>query len=161
MIMKQLLIAAACVLAVASLFAQPTTGVIIRAARVIDGRGGSVDNASVAIKDGKIASVGAATGAVTYDLSNLTLLPGFIDTHVHIGWHFDAKGRYHAGPEPPEQALRYGAENALVTLQAGFTTVQSVGAASDKPLRDAIASGALPGPRLQIGRASCRERVQV
>jgi imidazolonepropionase-like amidohydrolase len=85
---------------------------------------------------------------VTYDLSNLTLLPGFIDTHVHIGWHFDAKGRYHAGPEPADQAALYGAENAFITLMAGFTTVQSVGAASDKPLRDAIARGVLPGPRI-------------
>ena len=86
----------------------------------------------------------------TYDLGNLTLLPGFIDTHVHIGWHFDDKGRYHAGPEPPEQAALYGAENAYVTLMAGFTTVQSVGALSDKPLRDAIDRGVLPGPRILI-----------
>ena len=67
---------------------------------------------------------------------------------MHIGWHFDANGRYHAGPEPADQAALYGAENAYVTLMAGFTTVQSVGAASDKPLRDAIARGVLPGPRL-------------
>ena len=68
--------------------------------------------------------------------------------HVHIGWHFDDDGRYHAGPEPAEQAALYGAENAYVTLMAGFTTVQSVGAASDKPLRDAINRGVLPGPRI-------------
>jgi imidazolonepropionase-like amidohydrolase len=92
--------------------------------------------------------VGPAAGAVTHDLGALTLMPGFIDTHVHIGWHFDAKGRYHSGPEPPEQAALYGAENAWVTLMAGVTTVQSVGAASDKPLRDAIARGVLPGPRI-------------
>ena len=65
---------------------------------------------------------------------------------MHIGWHFDDKGRYHSGPEPAEQAALYGAENAYVTLMAGFTTVQSVGAASDKPLRDAINRGVLPGP---------------
>src|SRR5687768_1717794 len=106
-------------LGIAPLMAQTSPGVTIRAARVLDGRGGAVDNATVAIKDGKIASVGAAAGAVTYDLSNLTLLPGFIDTHVHIGWHFDAKGRYHSGPEPPDQAALFGAENAFVTLLAG------------------------------------------
>ena len=139
-----------CVLvaAVAPLLAQTSPAVTIRAGRIIDGRGGSANGVVVAIKDGKIASVGNTAGAVTYDLSNLTLLPGFIDTHVHIGWHFDAKGRYHAGPEPAEQAALYGAENAFVTLLAGFTTVQSVGAASDKPLRDAIARGVLPGPRI-------------
>jgi imidazolonepropionase-like amidohydrolase len=75
-------------------------------------------------------------------------LPGFIDTHVHIGWHFDDKGRYHSGPEPADQAALYGAENAYVTLINGFTTVQSVGSASDKPLRDAINRGVLPGPRI-------------
>jgi imidazolonepropionase-like amidohydrolase len=148
MMMKRFVLAATCLLSIAPLFAQTSPGVTIRAGRVIDGRGGSTNGVVVAIKDGKIAGVGTAAGAVTYDLSNLTLLPGFIDTHVHIGWHFDAKGRYHAGPEPAEQAALYGAENAFITLLAGFTTVQSVGAASDKPLRDAIARGVLPGPRI-------------
>ncbi len=124
------------------------TDTIVRAARLIDGRGNQMDRGAVGILNGKIVSVGTASGAVSYDLVGLTLLPGFIDTHVHIGWHFDDKGRYHAGPEPPEQALKYGAENALATLQAGFTTVQSVGAASDKALRDAINRGELPGPRI-------------
>ena len=144
----RLFLAASCLVSIAPLFAQPSPAVTIRAARVIDGRGGSSNGVVVAIKDGKIAAVGTAASAVTYDLSNLTLLPGFIDTHVHIGWHFDAKGRYHAGPEPADQAALYGAENAFITLMAGFTTVQSVGAASDKPLRDAIARGVLPGPRI-------------
>jgi imidazolonepropionase-like amidohydrolase len=141
-------IAVACLVGTAQLLAQPASSVTIRAGRVIDGRGNAVNGVTVTVRDGKIAGVNTTSGAVTYDLSNLTLLPGFIDTHVHIGWHFDANGRYHAGPEPPEQAALYGAENAWVTLQAGFTTVQSVGAASDKPLRDAIARGVLPGPRI-------------
>ena len=131
--------------------AQPppqTKGVVIRAARLIDGRGNVMTNGAVMVTDGKIVSVGMPGTMVTHDLGGLTLMPGFIDTHVHIGWHFDAKGRYHAGPEPAEQAALYGAENAWVTLMAGFTTVQSVGAASDKPLRDAINRGVLPGPRI-------------
>ena len=148
MMMKRFLVAATCFVAIAPLLAQTSPAVTIRAARVIDGRGGVANGVTVAIKDGKIAAVDNSGGAVTYDLSNLTLLPGFIDTHVHIGWHFDAKGRYHSGPEPTDQAALYGAENAFITLQAGFTTVQSVGAASDKPLRDAIARGVLPGPRI-------------
>ena len=133
----------------AALAAQQTGGATtIRAARVIDGRGGITQNTTVSVVNGKISSVGQVNTAPTIDLGNLTLLPGFIDTHVHIGWHFDEKGRYHAGPEPAEQAALYGAENAYVTLMAGFTTVQSVGAASDKPLRDAINRGVLPGPRI-------------
>jgi imidazolonepropionase-like amidohydrolase len=132
----------------ASIMAQTDPGMTIRARQVIDGRGGVTNNATLSIKNGKIVSVGSSSAAPTIDLGNLTLLPGFIDTHVHIGWHFDDKGRYHSGPEPAEQAALYGAENAYVTLMAGFTTVQSVGAMSDKPLRDAINRGVLPGPRI-------------
>jgi imidazolonepropionase-like amidohydrolase len=124
------------------------TETTVRARQVLDGRGGTLTNATVTIRNGKIARVEMRSGTPTIDLGDLTLMPGIIDTHVHIGWHFDAKGRYHSGPEPPEQAALYGAENAWVTLMAGVTTVQSVGAASDKPLRDAIARGVLPGPRI-------------
>ena len=127
---------------------QPSAPLTIRAAQLLDGKGGSQANAVVRVAGSKIDRVGPSTGAATIDLGSLTLLPGFIDTHVHIGWHFDETGKYHSGPEPPEQAALYGAENAYVTLIAGFTTVQSVGAASDKPLRDAIARGVLPGPRI-------------
>jgi len=127
---------------------QSGSATTIRVRQVIDGRGGVTNNATVTIRDGKIVSVGQAGGTPTIDLGNLTLMPGFIDVHVHIGWHFDDKGRYQSGPEPPEQAALYGAENAYVTLMNGFTTVQSVGAASDKFLRDAINRGVLPGPRI-------------
>lgn len=131
--------------------------ITIRAARVVDGKGGVQQNAVVTVRGSKIERVAAAAGgAVTHDLATLTLMPGFIDTHVHIGWHFGRDGKYVAGKEPPEEAALYGAENAYVTLMAGFTTVQSVGAASDKPLRDAIARGVLPGPRIltSLGQVS-------
>jgi imidazolonepropionase-like amidohydrolase len=145
--MKQLIAIAA--LSMATLSAQQSgVATTIRARQLIDGRDGVIRNATVSVVNGKIASVGQASGAPTIDLGALTLLPGFIDTHVHIGWHFDDKGRYHSGPEPAEQAALYGAENAYVTLMAGFTTVQSLGAASDKPVRDAINRGVLPGPRI-------------
>jgi imidazolonepropionase-like amidohydrolase len=148
--MKRILFVAFLAVAItAGLVAQQADpGTTIRARQVIDGRGGVTNNATVTVVNGKITSVGQASGTPTIDLGNLTLLPGFIDTHVHIGWHFDDKGRYHSGPEPAEQAALYGAENAYVTLMAGFTTVQSVGAMSDKPLRDAINRGVLPGPRI-------------
>jgi len=145
--MRIALLAALILFATADLRSQ-NPGTIIRAGRLLDGRGGIATNVDIAIKDGKIVSVGAPSGQATENLSTLTVMPGFVDTHVHIGWHFDANGRYHAGPEPPDQAALYGAENAWVTLMAGVTTVQSVGAASDKPLRDAINRGVLPGPRI-------------
>jgi imidazolonepropionase-like amidohydrolase len=133
-------------LGLAGLEQQPSLS--IRAGQVLDGTGRTIANGVVVVRDGKIGSVGTSQDPVTIDLGNLTLLPGFIDTHVHIGWHFDDKGRYHSGPEPAEQAALYSAENAYVTLMAGFTTVQSVGSASDKAVRDAINRGVLPGPRI-------------
>jgi imidazolonepropionase-like amidohydrolase len=136
--------------------AAQSPAVTIRAERVIDGTGGVTDNAMVTVQDGKIVRVGPAQARPTIDLGSATLLPGFIDTHVHIDWHFDAQGRYHSGPEPAEQNALYAAENAYVTLMAGFTTVQSVGSPRDKALRDAIARGVLPGPRLlsSLGQVS-------
>jgi imidazolonepropionase-like amidohydrolase len=122
--------------------------ITLRAPLLLDGRGGQRPDVMVTVSGGTITAVAGGGAPATYDLTGLTLLPGFIDTHVHIGWHFGPDGRFVSGQEPPEQAALYGAENAYVTLMAGFTTVQSVGAASDKPLRDALARGVLPGPRL-------------
>src|ERR1051326_7726971 len=114
------------------LLAEPATlragaPVTIRAAQVISGRGGVQRNVVVTVRGSKIERVAAAAGKVSYDLGSMTLLPGFIDTHVHIGWHFDTNDRWVDSGEAPDQAALYGAENAYVTLMAGFTTIQSVG----------------------------------
>jgi imidazolonepropionase-like amidohydrolase len=125
---------------------QPIT---IRAGTLIDGKGGLARNAVIAVNAAQIAGLAAdGQGRATYDFSALTVLPGLIDTHVHIGAHFGKDGRVSTpGESPAEQAL-YAAGNAYALLMAGFTTVQSVGAPGDVPLRDAIAAGRLPGPRL-------------
>jgi len=121
----------------------------IRAGTVIDGKGGVQRNAVIAIEGSRIAKLGAADALpATYDFSHLTVLPGLIDTHVHIGSHFGKDGRAsNAGETPAEQAL-FDAETAYTVLMAGFTTVQSIGALTDVALREAIARGQLPGPRL-------------
>ena len=128
--------------------------IVLRADRVLDGRGGSMSGREVVVRDGRIEAVaeaGSTTGAAVYDLSGATLLPGLIDTHVHLGWHFDREtGRLHTAEStdgPEEQAL-YAAENAWKMLRSGVTTIQSVGGAEDVPVRDAIAGGTLPGPRV-------------
>src|SRR5262249_9463353 len=97
------------------------------------------------------------SGPVIYDLGDRTLLPGLIDVHVHIGYHF-RNGRADTRGETPAESAYYAAENAWTTLINGFTTVQSVGAASDKDLRDAIARGVLPGPRILTSLAPMDER---
>ncbi len=63
-------------------------------------------------------------------------------------YHFGDDGRNGGRGEPPAQAMLRGVDNAIVTLNAGFTTIQSPGQAVDKELRDAIARGIIPGPRI-------------
>ncbi|HEX9160102.1 MAG TPA: amidohydrolase family protein [Thermoanaerobaculia bacterium] len=126
-----------------------TSEIVIRAAGVIDGRGGLLRNAAVVVDGDKIVRVDKTPAHVDYDLGDRTLMPGFIDTHVHIGWHFDANGRSSEGENETADVLAlFAAENAYKTLMGGVTTVQSLGAPIDKTLRDAIARGTLPGPRI-------------
>jgi imidazolonepropionase-like amidohydrolase len=145
-------------LLLALLFATTATAqpIVIRAARVIDGRGHVIEDAAVVVDGAKIVRIvphASALKDVTIDLGDRTIMPGGVDTHVHIGWHFDAKdGRSHDDEtdrnETPQESVLYAAENAVRTIEGGITTVQSLGAPVDKPLRDAIARGTLPGPRI-------------
>ncbi len=112
---------------------------------------------AVLIQDGRITAVAAAAelappaDARIVDLSGLTVLPGLSDAHVHLTGNHDQHGFRGLAPSIPRQTLT-GARNARITLEAGFTTVRNVGAAgfSDVALRDAIAEGDIPGPRLIV-----------
>ena len=160
--MKTALTAIGLVLAAATAQAQDGS-VTIRAGRLLDGLGNVRENVTLRVEGSRIAAVdeapaaGEAAGAVSYDLSGLTLMPGLIDTHVHLTAHFDADGRnHHDADETPAQTILYAAENAWATLMAGFTTVQSLGSPADGDLRDAIARGVLPGPRVLTSLGAVR-----
>jgi imidazolonepropionase-like amidohydrolase len=133
--------------------------IILKAAAVFDGKGQVLRNTIIVVEGGKILRVGgdAPAGAVTYDLTSLTVTPGWIDTHAHIFWHFD-NGRLAGKDEPPIRAMLHAADNAILTLNAGFTTIQSPGSAEDKDLRDAIARGIIPGPRMLTSLEPLDER---
>lgn len=124
--------------------------VTIRAGLLIDGTGETRRNARIFIESGKITRIDGLRGAVTHDLSNLTVMPGWVDTHVHLTSHFDLDGRLHRTEtkETQGQAMLYAVANAYRTLMAGFTTVQSLGSPLDLDLRDWIERGELPGPRV-------------
>jgi imidazolonepropionase-like amidohydrolase len=134
--------------------------IVLQTGTVLDGKGGTLHNQRIVIEGSKIASIGAGggQGGAAYDLRGLTLMPGWIDTHVHLTWHFDANHKYFTGREAPESLAMYTAENAWNTLMGGFTTVQSVGAAMDGVVRDRINNGSLPGPRILTSIRQINER---
>src|SRR5688572_5548728 len=132
---------------------QSPSSFTIRAARVFDGGTGQlVRNAVVEVTDGKIISVGPRAGSVTHDLGDVTLMPGMIDVHTHIDWHFGPDGLYGNRPgsvaETPEQRSAAIAANMRATLLAGFTTIQNLGNRSDAALRAGVADGTMVGPRI-------------
>ncbi len=118
----------------------------LRVGTLLDGRGGVQHDVTVIIRGSQIERIvpGAQTG--TYDLRQLTLLPGLIDTHNHLAWHFGPDGRFQAREGPPAEELGYAMENAYVTLMGGVTTVQELGNPIDKDLREALNRDILPGP---------------
>ena len=136
-----------CLLALPILCSAQT--ITIKTSLLIEGRGGVISDAMVTVEGSQIVKVETkSTAKPTYDLTGMTLMPGWIDTHVHPAWHFDRNGKLHQGREAPETKMTHLAGNALATLMAGFTTVQSLGDPLDGALRDSINDGVLPGPRI-------------
>lgn len=129
--------------------AQPQPNRIVIAASVLlDGKGQVLKNVRIVIEGSKIVRLDRNAGPIDYDLRGLTVLPGWIDAHVHITWSFDQNGKNAGGGGTTPYATLQSASNAWSTLMAGFTTVQSVGDLADIQLRDAIQKGELPGPRI-------------
>jgi imidazolonepropionase-like amidohydrolase len=155
-------------LAAAAAVPAPAETVVLRAARMFDGRGDAlVRDAVVVVTDGRIAAAGARlpapAGARVMDLGDATLLPGFIDAHTHLtgesseNWYRDAVARLRQSA--PEKAIR-ATEYARRTVLAGFTTVRDLGSSDfvDVALRNAIESGVAAGPRMLVAGNSLGAR---
>ncbi|MBZ5553582.1 MAG: amidohydrolase family protein [Acidobacteriia bacterium] len=138
----------------------PEKAVAIRCGHLLDVKSGAMlDHQTVLIEGERIAQVGKTqeiripAGVRVIDLGEATLLPGLIDTHVHLFLH----------PGPQDlQTLRetvakrtiMAVRNAEADLMAGFTSERDLGTegaeAADVDLRNAIENGEIPGPRLQV-----------
>jgi imidazolonepropionase-like amidohydrolase len=139
---------------------QPPRPIVLKAARLFDAISGKlIEPGIVVVAGSKIQTVGSdavvPAGAEVIDVGDATLVPGFIDAHVHLGfvasddWYkdfFDWNMRF-----PAEQAL-YGANYAKATLEAGVTTVRDVGSWNyvAVSLRNAIRAGMISGPRMLV-----------
>ena len=131
--------------------ARTEASIAVRAARMVDVRTGTmIEDAVVLVEGQRIAAAGPAAstavpvGARSIDLGDLTLLPGFIDAHVHLAWA--PAGSAASGNDLP------GAADACRTLAAGFTTVRNLGSTggTDRTLQAAIEAGRVAGPRMLI-----------
>ena len=156
-----LAVAAACLLLVHVERLESQEALLLRPDRVLDGTGVVFEGASVLVRSdrierviapgrGGVSSDAPPGDAVVVDLRGATLLPGLIDTHVHLDWYFDDHDRLRteASGDGVEEQVLHALENAWRMLQAGVTTVQSLGSPLDRAVRDALARGVLPGPRV-------------
>jgi imidazolonepropionase-like amidohydrolase len=136
----------------------PAPAMVLKAAHLFDGRDGRLQSPGLlVVSNGRIVGVGAAAqvpaGARVVDLGDATLLPGFIDAHVHLtGDHVDdwAQGFYEGMMRPAVEQSFHAERNAKLTLEAGFTSVRNVGSSDfiDIALRNAIDQGLVDGPRV-------------
>ncbi|HMD71092.1 MAG TPA: amidohydrolase family protein [Bryobacteraceae bacterium] len=136
--------------------------VVLRTTNLIDGKGHVLKNKDIVVGGSRISAVrDGAKGAVAYDLSGLTVMPGWIDTHAHLGWFFNKEDRLDQGGRgshvTPQETALYTEANAYATLMGGFTTEQCLGSAVEGPVRDMINAGAIPGPRILTSLRSISE----
>src|SRR6266478_4647099 len=132
--------------------------IVIQTSTILDGKGGVLRNQQIVIEGSRIVSVGPRNAKPTYDLRGLIVMPGWIDTHIHLNWHMDASHKSVSNGGKPEDMALYTAADAWMTLQGGFTTVQSVGAAIDGLVRDRVNQGVIPGPRILTSLRQINDR---
>ena len=134
----------------------PTQSVAIRAGRLFDARAGRiVASQIILIRGDRIVDVGATvaipTGARVIDLASATVMPGMIDAHVHVN----------TGGDTPAERAFIALTNAQIDLEAGFTTIadmDSRGGFNTVDLRNAIDTGLVLGPRMQVVGQSLNQR---
>lgn len=162
-LLRRVVATAACLLPAVPHHPLAAQDIAITAQRLFDGSGQWMNNTTVLVRGNRILSVGPLPANFSgrhYQLGDATILPGLIDVHAHVAWYLNSQDRLHSASDgdTPAQSMLAIAGNAFTTLQAGVTTIQSPGSPEDKDLRDAIARGVIPGPRVLTSLGSLNER---
>ena len=131
--------------------------VVVKAARMLDVRGGRIVSPGEVVVDGqRIVSIGAGAepaGAKVIDLGDVTLMPGMIDAHVHLFLHPGAEDLQTVEESVPHRTL-IAMDAARMDLLGGFTAERDMGTegagSADTAVREAINSGMFPGPRMRM-----------
>lgn len=126
---------------------------LLTADRILNVRTGQIlSNTGILILDDRISNLVNLNENIPdcpfLDLGNVTILPGFIDCHTHLTYHYDKNGMFGKTNPTPQEALMYTADNVQKTLQAGYTTVRDLGSPSAviNPIIELIRTGQIIGP---------------
>ncbi|PKV90544.1 imidazolonepropionase-like amidohydrolase [Amycolatopsis echigonensis] len=115
---------------------------------VFEGTGSAPAPADVVVEDGRIVAVGTGLdGDRAVDCTGATLLPGMFDCHVHVT--VSDLGLLQRVQKPFSYQFYEAARNLWTTLKLGITTVRDA-AGADLGIKQAVADGLIPGPRLEI-----------
>ncbi|WP_421846732.1 amidohydrolase family protein [Novosphingobium sp.] len=141
------------------------TATLFTDVRVFDGSGAALFPGEVLVRGERIEAVARGDerlpreGATVVEGQGRTLMPGMVEAHGHLTWPTSIERMINTmRPLPIEQHVLVTAQNARITLEAGFTSVYSAGSLGERiepALRDMIDAGFMPGPRL---RASALEK---
>ena len=124
------------------------TRVVVRGGRIFDGTGADPADGDVAIEDGRIVGVGTGLdGDEAVDVGGKTLLPGLFDCHTHVCTSYIDPLRRML--QPFSYQFFEAVANLEATLSIGITTIREAGGA-DLGIKQAVADGLIPGPRMQI-----------
>jgi imidazolonepropionase-like amidohydrolase len=127
------------------------TRTLFAGGRIVDGTGANPAEADIAVEDGRIAEVGRGLdGDERVDLAGKAVLPGLFDCHTHV--MVSTIDPTTVAQTPFSYRWYQAMENLLATLRIGITTVRDAGGA-DLGVKQAVADGLIPGPRLQISLA--------
>ena len=130
--------------------------ILIKAGKLIDGKGGAIENAAILMDGDRITALGrqadiqAAEGVDVIEAGDKTIMPGLVDAHVHLVNSGSPLSATELRSASDDDMMILRVKNALLAIKSGVTTSRDLGGKGfiTVAIRDAIAKGIIPGPRV-------------